>query len=86
MYRLELYVPFAFQVPDSHGPVRTLAEGKPDELFVGTTRNAVLRGSFSGSLTPIVQVYKIFLENLQNQDVCYVMESCHSYSSVFVFF
>ncbi|XP_026082308.1 echinoderm microtubule-associated protein-like 2 isoform X3 [Carassius auratus] len=43
------------EVPEAFGPVRTLAEGKPDELFVGTTRNAVLRGSFSGSLTPIVQ-------------------------------
>uniref|UniRef100_A0A672R5U4 Uncharacterized protein n=1 Tax=Sinocyclocheilus grahami TaxID=75366 RepID=A0A672R5U4_SINGR len=40
---------------EAFGPVRTLAEGKQDELFVGTTRNAVLRGSFSGSLTPIVQ-------------------------------
>ncbi|RXN07661.1 echinoderm microtubule-associated -like 2 isoform X1 [Labeo rohita] len=43
------------EVPEAYGPVRTLAEGKQDELFVGTTRNAVLRGSFSGSLTPIVQ-------------------------------
>uniref|UniRef100_A0A8C1T866 EMAP like 2 n=1 Tax=Cyprinus carpio TaxID=7962 RepID=A0A8C1T866_CYPCA len=43
------------EVPEAFGPVRTLAEGKQDELFVGTTRNSVLRGSFSGSLTPIVQ-------------------------------
>ncbi|ROK28172.1 Echinoderm microtubule-associated protein-like 1 [Anabarilius grahami] len=43
------------EVPEAFGPVRTLAEGKQEELFVGTTRNAVLRGSFSGSLTPIVQ-------------------------------
>uniref|UniRef100_A0A8C1VCP0 EMAP like 2 n=1 Tax=Cyprinus carpio TaxID=7962 RepID=A0A8C1VCP0_CYPCA len=43
------------EVPEAFGPVRTIAEGKQDELFVGTTRNAVLRGSFSGSLTPIVQ-------------------------------
>uniref|UniRef100_A0A8C1CWU6 EMAP like 2 n=1 Tax=Cyprinus carpio carpio TaxID=630221 RepID=A0A8C1CWU6_CYPCA len=41
------------EVPEAFGPVRTLAEGKQDELFVGTTRNSVLRGSFSGSLTPI---------------------------------
>uniref|UniRef100_A0A8C1QAV7 EMAP like 2 n=1 Tax=Cyprinus carpio TaxID=7962 RepID=A0A8C1QAV7_CYPCA len=41
------------EVPEAFGPVRTIAEGKQDELFVGTTRNAVLRGSFSGSLTPI---------------------------------
>uniref|UniRef100_A0A8B9JDQ2 Echinoderm microtubule-associated protein-like 2 n=1 Tax=Astyanax mexicanus TaxID=7994 RepID=A0A8B9JDQ2_ASTMX len=43
------------EVPEAHGPVRTLAEGKQEELFVGTTRNAVLQGSFSGTLKPIVQ-------------------------------
>uniref|UniRef100_A0A8C2CNQ4 EMAP like 2 n=1 Tax=Cyprinus carpio TaxID=7962 RepID=A0A8C2CNQ4_CYPCA len=43
------------EVPEAFGPVRTIAEGKQDELFVGTTRNAVLWGSFSGSLTSIVQ-------------------------------
>ncbi|XP_058270452.1 echinoderm microtubule-associated protein-like 2 isoform X1 [Hemibagrus wyckioides] len=42
-------------VPEAFGPVRTVAEGKQDELFVGTTRNAILQGSFSGALTPIVQ-------------------------------
>ncbi|TSN57714.1 Echinoderm microtubule-associated protein-like 1 [Bagarius yarrelli] len=42
-------------VPEAFGPVRTVAEGKQDELFVGTTKNAILRGSFSGALTPIAQ-------------------------------
>ncbi|GAA6097398.1 echinoderm microtubule-associated protein-like 2 isoform X1 [Tachysurus ichikawai] len=42
-------------VPEAFGPVRTVAEGKQDELFVGTTKNAILQGSFSGALTPIVQ-------------------------------
>ncbi|KAB5550413.1 hypothetical protein PHYPO_G00053470 [Pangasianodon hypophthalmus] len=42
-------------VPEAFGPVRTLAEGKQEELFVGTTRNAILQGSFSGALIPIVQ-------------------------------
>ncbi|KAI5098974.1 echinoderm microtubule-associated protein-like 2 isoform X1, partial [Silurus meridionalis] len=42
-------------VPEAFGPVRTLAEGKQEELFVGTTKNAILQGSFSGALTPIVQ-------------------------------
>ncbi|KAM9469471.1 echinoderm microtubule-associated protein-like 2 isoform 2-T2 [Clarias gariepinus] len=42
-------------VSEAFGPVRTLAEGKQDEFFVGTTRNAILQGSFSGALTPIVQ-------------------------------
>ncbi|XP_041090623.1 echinoderm microtubule-associated protein-like 2 isoform X1 [Polyodon spathula] len=43
------------EVPEMCGPVRSLAEGKSDSLFVGTTRNAVLQGSFSGALRPIVQ-------------------------------
>ncbi|XP_027003729.1 echinoderm microtubule-associated protein-like 2 isoform X2 [Tachysurus fulvidraco] len=42
-------------VPEAFGPVRTVAEGKQDELIVGTTKNAILQGSFSGALTPIVQ-------------------------------
>ncbi|XP_053503201.1 echinoderm microtubule-associated protein-like 2 isoform X2 [Ictalurus furcatus] len=42
-------------VPETFGPVRTLTEGKQEELFVGTTKNAILQGSFSGALSPIVQ-------------------------------
>uniref|UniRef100_A0A8C5WZJ1 EMAP like 2 n=1 Tax=Laticauda laticaudata TaxID=8630 RepID=A0A8C5WZJ1_LATLA len=33
------------EVPEGFGPVRTIAEGKGDSLFVGTTRNSVLQGS-----------------------------------------
>lgn len=44
------------QVSDSLGPVRALAEGKPEELFVGTTKNAIIRAAFPDTLTPIVQV------------------------------
>uniref|UniRef100_A0A674NH04 EMAP like 2 n=1 Tax=Takifugu rubripes TaxID=31033 RepID=A0A674NH04_TAKRU len=43
------------EVGESFGPVRTLAEGKPGELFIGTTKNAILRASFPDTLTPIVQ-------------------------------
>ncbi|XP_012693858.2 echinoderm microtubule-associated protein-like 2 isoform X2 [Clupea harengus] len=43
------------EVPEAFGPVRSLAEGKQEELFVGTTRNAILQGSLSGTLSPIVQ-------------------------------
>ncbi|KAL2096531.1 hypothetical protein ACEWY4_008679 [Coilia grayii] len=43
------------EVPEAFGPVRCLTEGKQEELFVGTTRNAILQGSFSRELTPIVQ-------------------------------
>uniref|UniRef100_A0A8D3D834 HELP domain-containing protein n=1 Tax=Scophthalmus maximus TaxID=52904 RepID=A0A8D3D834_SCOMX len=37
------------------GPVRALAEGKPGELFVGTTKNAIIRAAFPDTLTPVVQ-------------------------------
>ncbi|XP_023817130.1 echinoderm microtubule-associated protein-like 2 isoform X3 [Oryzias latipes] len=43
------------EVSDSLGPVRALAEGKPEELFVGTTKNAIIRSAFPDTLTPIVQ-------------------------------
>uniref|UniRef100_A0A4W4HCG7 HELP domain-containing protein n=1 Tax=Electrophorus electricus TaxID=8005 RepID=A0A4W4HCG7_ELEEL len=49
------YVITLYKVPEAFGPVRTLAEGRQEELFVGTTRNVILQGSFSGALTPIVQ-------------------------------
>lgn len=51
-----IFLSVFIQVPEAFGPVRTVAEGKQDELLVGTTRNAILQGSFSGALTPIVQV------------------------------
>lgn len=44
------------QVGEPFGPVRALAEGKPGELFVGTTKNAIIRSAFPDTLTPIVQV------------------------------
>ncbi|XP_041850692.1 echinoderm microtubule-associated protein-like 2 isoform X2 [Melanotaenia boesemani] len=43
------------EVSDLLGPVRALAEGKPGELFVGTTKNAIVRAAFPDTLTPIVQ-------------------------------
>ncbi|MBN3309993.1 EMAL1 protein, partial [Amia calva] len=43
------------EVPEMFGPVRCLTEGKEESLFVGTTRNAILEGSISGNLRPIVQ-------------------------------
>ena len=44
------------QVGEPLGPVRALSEGKPGELFVGTTKNAIIRAAFPDTLTPIVQV------------------------------
>uniref|UniRef100_A0A8C2ZJI8 EMAP like 2 n=1 Tax=Cyclopterus lumpus TaxID=8103 RepID=A0A8C2ZJI8_CYCLU len=43
------------EVGEPLGPVRALAEGKPGELFVGTTKNAIVRAAFPDTLTPIVQ-------------------------------
>uniref|UniRef100_UPI0037E807B5 echinoderm microtubule-associated protein-like 2 isoform X2 n=1 Tax=Semicossyphus pulcher TaxID=241346 RepID=UPI0037E807B5 len=43
------------EVGEAFGPVRALAEGKPGELFVGTTKNAIIRAAFPDILTPIVQ-------------------------------
>uniref|UniRef100_A0A8C5BC42 EMAP like 2 n=1 Tax=Gadus morhua TaxID=8049 RepID=A0A8C5BC42_GADMO len=43
------------EVGEPLGPVRALSEGKPGELFVGTTKNAIIRAAFPDTLTPIVQ-------------------------------
>lgn len=57
---LHMYVRVAcrvcVQVGEPFGPVRALAEGKPGELFIGTTKNAIIRSAFPDTLTPIVQV------------------------------
>uniref|UniRef100_A0A4W6CXB8 EMAP like 2 n=1 Tax=Lates calcarifer TaxID=8187 RepID=A0A4W6CXB8_LATCA len=43
------------EVGESFGPVRALSEGKAGELFVGTTKNAIIRASFPDTLIPVVQ-------------------------------
>ncbi|XP_017292647.1 echinoderm microtubule-associated protein-like 2 isoform X2 [Kryptolebias marmoratus] len=43
------------EVGEALGPVRALAEGKPGELFIGTTKNAIIQAAFPDTLTPIVQ-------------------------------
>ncbi|KAJ6663619.1 hypothetical protein lerEdw1_009698 [Lerista edwardsae] len=43
------------EVPEGFGPVRTVAEGKGDSLFVGTTRNSVLQGSLAAGFSLLVQ-------------------------------
>uniref|UniRef100_W5M1Y2 Uncharacterized protein n=1 Tax=Lepisosteus oculatus TaxID=7918 RepID=W5M1Y2_LEPOC len=47
--------PVPFQIPEQFGAVRTIAEVEGEELLVGTTRNAILRGTFSGGFVAIVQ-------------------------------
>lgn len=44
------------QVPEDFGPVRTVAEGHGDTLYVGTTRNSILQGSVHTGFSLLVQV------------------------------
>uniref|UniRef100_A0A8B9KF09 EMAP like 3 n=1 Tax=Astyanax mexicanus TaxID=7994 RepID=A0A8B9KF09_ASTMX len=43
------------EIPEKFGAVRTIADVDGEELLVGTTRNAILRGSFSDGFVAIVQ-------------------------------
>uniref|UniRef100_A0A672ZTZ6 HELP domain-containing protein n=1 Tax=Sphaeramia orbicularis TaxID=375764 RepID=A0A672ZTZ6_9TELE len=43
------------EIPEKYGAVRTLADVDGEELLVGTTRNAILRGTFSDGFVAIVQ-------------------------------
>ncbi|KAM9718382.1 echinoderm microtubule-associated protein-like 3 isoform 1-T1 [Menidia menidia] len=43
------------EIPEKFGAVRTIANLDDEELLVGTTRNAILRGTFSDGFVPIVQ-------------------------------
>ncbi|XP_034471521.1 echinoderm microtubule-associated protein-like 3 isoform X2 [Hippoglossus hippoglossus] len=43
------------EIPENFGAVRTLADVDGEELLVGTTRNAILRGTFSDGFVAIVQ-------------------------------
>ncbi|XP_068443305.1 echinoderm microtubule-associated protein-like 3 isoform X1 [Clinocottus analis] len=43
------------EIPENYGAVRTIADVDGEELLVGTTRNAILRGTFSGGFVAIVQ-------------------------------
>ncbi|XP_010792724.1 echinoderm microtubule-associated protein-like 3 [Notothenia coriiceps] len=44
------------EIPENYGAVRTIADVDGEELLVGTTRNAILRGTFSDGFVAIVQV------------------------------
>ncbi|XP_029470730.1 echinoderm microtubule-associated protein-like 3 isoform X3 [Rhinatrema bivittatum] len=80
-----------FGIPEQYGPVRTIAEGNGNELLIGTTRNAVLRGSFSEGFTPIIQGHtdelwglathpsqNIFLTCSYDKQVCMWQSSEHA--------
>ncbi|XP_076829713.1 echinoderm microtubule-associated protein-like 2 isoform X1 [Brachyhypopomus gauderio] len=43
------------EIPEQFGAVRTIADVDGEELLVGTTRNAILRGTFTDGFVAIVQ-------------------------------
>uniref|UniRef100_A0A7N5KFS3 EMAP like 2 n=1 Tax=Ailuropoda melanoleuca TaxID=9646 RepID=A0A7N5KFS3_AILME len=43
------------EVPEDFGPVRTVAEGWEDTLYVGTTRNSILQGSVHTGFSLLIQ-------------------------------
>ncbi|XP_077467311.1 echinoderm microtubule-associated protein-like 2 isoform X1 [Stigmatopora argus] len=43
------------EVGDALGPIRAIAEGKAGQLFIGTTKNAILKAAFPDTATAIVQ-------------------------------
>uniref|UniRef100_A0A7N6B0J9 HELP domain-containing protein n=1 Tax=Anabas testudineus TaxID=64144 RepID=A0A7N6B0J9_ANATE len=43
------------EIPEKFGAVRTIADVDGEEILVGTTRNAILRGTFSDGFVAIVQ-------------------------------
>ncbi|XP_069500812.1 echinoderm microtubule-associated protein-like 2 isoform X2 [Ambystoma mexicanum] len=43
------------EIPEAFGPVRTITEGKGENVYIGTTRNSVLQGSLAGGFTLLVQ-------------------------------
>lgn len=48
------------QVPEDFGPVRTVAEGRGDTIYVGTTRNCILQGSVHTGFSLLIQVSSLF--------------------------
>ncbi|XP_036131482.1 echinoderm microtubule-associated protein-like 2 isoform X1 [Molossus molossus] len=43
------------EVPEDFGPVRTVAEGRGDTIYVGTTRNCILQGSIHTGFSLLIQ-------------------------------
>ncbi|KAG8564300.1 hypothetical protein GDO81_016411 [Engystomops pustulosus] len=44
-----------YEIPEQYGAVRSVAEGIEGELLVGTTKNALLKGSLEQGFTPVIQ-------------------------------
>ncbi|KAF1409500.1 Echinoderm microtubule-associated protein-like 3, partial [Spheniscus humboldti] len=64
------------ELPERFGAVRTIAEGPGDELLVGTTRNALLRGTLAAGFTPIVQGHTDEVWGLATHPSCCLFLTC----------
>uniref|UniRef100_A0A672UTZ0 EMAP like 3 n=1 Tax=Strigops habroptila TaxID=2489341 RepID=A0A672UTZ0_STRHB len=64
------------ELPERFGAVRTIAEGPGDELLVGTTRNALLRGTLDTGFTPIVQGHTDKVWGLATHPSCCLFLTC----------
>ncbi|XP_029862722.1 echinoderm microtubule-associated protein-like 3 isoform X2 [Aquila chrysaetos chrysaetos] len=64
------------ELPERFGAVRTIAEGPGDELLVGTTRNALLRGTLATGFTPIVQGHTDEVWGLATHPSCCLFLTC----------
>uniref|UniRef100_A0A3B3ZKN2 EML-like first beta-propeller domain-containing protein n=1 Tax=Periophthalmus magnuspinnatus TaxID=409849 RepID=A0A3B3ZKN2_9GOBI len=72
------------EIPEKFGAVRTLANVDGVELLVGTTRNAILRGSFSDGFVVIVQGHVDEMWGLATHPTQDVFLSCGNDKQVFL--
>ncbi|XP_053716699.1 echinoderm microtubule-associated protein-like 3 isoform X1 [Synchiropus splendidus] len=64
------------EIPENFGAVRTLADVDGEELLVGTTRNAILRGTFTDGFVAIVQGHVDELWGLATHPSLNIFISC----------
>ncbi|XP_072315121.1 echinoderm microtubule-associated protein-like 2 [Eucyclogobius newberryi] len=72
------------EIPEKFGAVRTLADIDGVELLVGTTRNAILRGSFSDGFVVIVQGHVDEMWGLATHPSQDIFLSCGNDKQVFL--
>lgn len=72
------------EIPEKYGAVRTLADVGGEELLVGTTRNAILRGTFSDGFVDIVQGHVDEMWGLATHPSQNVFLSCGNDRQVFL--
>ncbi|XP_030635536.1 echinoderm microtubule-associated protein-like 3 [Chanos chanos] len=64
------------EIPEKYGAVRTIAVVDSEELLVGTTRNAILRGTFSDGFVAIVQGHVDEMWGLATHPTQHVFLTC----------